>query len=55
MFNLRLTDEQFSELQQLARQRHLPMATMARSWLLDRLHQERPQVSQTGGQAPRWS
>jgi hypothetical protein len=41
MFNLRLTDEQFSELQQLARQRHLPMATMARSWLLDRLDQER--------------
>lgn len=41
MFNLRLTDEQFSELQQLARERHLPMATMARSWLLDRLDQER--------------
>jgi hypothetical protein len=41
MFNLRLTDEQFSELQQLARQRHLPTATMARSWLLDRLDQER--------------
>ncbi|MDN5920079.1 MAG: hypothetical protein L0I76_34095 [Pseudonocardia sp.] len=41
MFNLRLTDEQFSELQALARDRHLPMSTMARSWLLERLDQER--------------
>jgi hypothetical protein len=41
MFNLRLTEEQFTELQQLAHQRHLPMATMARAWLLDRLDQER--------------
>jgi hypothetical protein len=41
MFNVRLTEEQFNELQQLARQRHLRMATMARSWLLDRLDQER--------------
>jgi hypothetical protein len=41
MFNVRLTDEQYANLQQLARQRHLPMSTMARSWLLDRLDQER--------------
>jgi hypothetical protein len=41
MFNLRLTDEQFSELQRLARERHLPMSTMARSWLLELLDQER--------------
>jgi alanine-alpha-ketoisovalerate/valine-pyruvate aminotransferase len=41
MFNVRLTDEQYTELQQLARQRHLPMSTMARSWLLERLDQER--------------
>lgn len=41
MFNVRLTDQQYAELQQLARQRHLPMSTMARSWLLDRLDQER--------------
>ena len=41
IFNLRLTDEQFSELQDLARERHLPMSTMARSWLLERLGQER--------------
>jgi uncharacterized protein YbaP (TraB family) len=41
MFNVRLSDEQFSELRRLAQQRHLPMATMARSWLLDRLDQER--------------
>ncbi|MBA2323045.1 MAG: hypothetical protein H0V92_03140 [Pseudonocardiales bacterium] len=41
MFNLRLTDEQFNELQGLARELHLPMSTMARSWLLERLDQER--------------
>lgn len=41
MFNVRLTDEQFNELQELARKHHLPMSTMARSWLLERLDQER--------------
>lgn len=41
MFNFRLTDEQFSELQRLAGERHLPMSTMARSWLLERLDKER--------------
>ncbi|MBV8933979.1 MAG: hypothetical protein JOZ47_21440 [Kutzneria sp.] len=41
MFNVRLTDEQFAELQGLACDRHLPMSTMARSWLLERLDQER--------------
>jgi aryl-alcohol dehydrogenase-like predicted oxidoreductase len=41
MFNLRLTEEQFSALQDLARARHLPMSTMARAWLLDRLERER--------------
>lgn len=41
MFNVRLTDEQFSELQDLARKHHLPMSTMARSWLLERLDRER--------------
>ncbi len=40
MFNVRLTDEQFNELQGLAREHHLPMSTMARSWLLERLDQE---------------
>ena len=41
MFNVRLTEDQFNALQQLAGQRHLPMSTMARAWLLDRLDQER--------------
>ena len=41
MFNVRLTDDQFTALQELADQRHLPMSTMARAWLLDRLDQER--------------
>lgn len=41
MFNLCLTEEQFSAIQDLAEQRHLPMSTMARAWLLDRLDKER--------------
>jgi len=40
MFNVRLTDAQFNELQELAREHHLPMSTMARSWLVERLDQE---------------
>jgi aryl-alcohol dehydrogenase-like predicted oxidoreductase len=42
MFNVRLTEEQFRAIQQLAEQRHLPMSTMARAWLLDRLNAEHP-------------
>jgi hypothetical protein len=41
MFNVRLSDEQYAELQQVARNKHLPMSTMARAWLLDRLDAER--------------
>ena len=41
MFNVRLTDEQFAAIQDLAGRRHLPMSTMARAWLLDRLENER--------------
>ncbi len=40
MFNVRLTEEQFAAIQELAEQRHLPMSTMARAWLLDRLDRE---------------
>jgi len=40
MFNVRLTDAQFNELKELAREHHLPMSTMARSWLRERLDQE---------------
>jgi hypothetical protein len=40
MFNLRLTEEQYAAIQELAAQRHLPMSTMARAWLLDRLDRE---------------
>lgn len=42
MFNVRLTDEQYQQLEQVARERHLPVSTMARAWLLDRLGAERP-------------
>lgn len=41
MFNVRLSEEQFAELQAEARRRHLPVSTMARAWLLDRLDRER--------------
>lgn len=41
MFNVRISDEQYHELQEHARRHHLPMSTMARSWLLERLDQER--------------
>jgi hypothetical protein len=40
MFNVRLTDEQYTELQDVAQRHHLPMSTMARSWLLERLDEE---------------
>jgi hypothetical protein len=41
MFNVRLSEEQFTELQAEAQRRHLPVSTMARAWLLDRLGHER--------------
>jgi hypothetical protein len=42
MFNVRLSEEQFGRLQDEAAKRHLPVSTMARAWLLDRLDHERP-------------
>jgi hypothetical protein len=42
MFNLRLSDEQYAQLEQVARAKHLPVSTMARAWLLDRLEHEHP-------------
>lgn len=41
MFNVRLSEEQFEQLHAEAQRRHLPVSTMARAWLLDRLDQER--------------
>jgi hypothetical protein len=35
MFNVRLSEDR-----ELARARHLPMSTMVRAWLLDRLEHE---------------
>ena len=40
MFNVRLSDEQYQQLEQVARAKHLPVSTMARAWLLDRLENE---------------
>jgi hypothetical protein len=41
MFNMRLGEQEYAELKRLAETRHLPMSTMAKSWLLDRLDRER--------------
>jgi hypothetical protein len=41
MFNVRLSEEQFAAIQEIAECQHLPMSTMARAWLLDRLDRER--------------
>lgn len=41
MFNVRLSEEQFVAIQEIAESQHLPMSTMARAWLLDRLDRER--------------
>ena len=41
MFNVRLSEEQFAAIQEIAESQHLPMSTMARAWLLDRLDKER--------------
>ena len=36
-----LSEEQFAAIQEIAENQHLPMSTMARAWLLDRLDKER--------------
>ncbi len=41
MFNVRLSEEQFAAIQDVTERQHLPMSTMARAWLLDRLEEER--------------
>lgn len=40
MFSVRLRDDELAELNQVAQQRGLPARTLARTWLLDRLHTE---------------
>lgn len=40
MFSVRLRDDELAELDQVAQQRGLPARTLARTWLLDRLHTE---------------
>jgi len=41
-FTVRLSPEEFEELTREADSRHLPASTLARAWLLDRLHANRP-------------
>lgn len=40
MFSVRLRDDELAELDQVAQDRGLPVRTLARTWLLDRLHVE---------------
>jgi hypothetical protein len=42
LFNVRLSEEHYAAVQNLAPERHLPMSTMGRAWLLDRLDEELP-------------
>lgn len=41
MFGVRLSEEQFAAIHDVAEQQHLSMSTMARAWFLDRLTKER--------------
>lgn len=40
MFSVRLRDDELAELANVAQQRGVPPRTLARTWLLDRLHTE---------------
>jgi hypothetical protein len=42
LFNARLSEEHYAAVQELACERRLPMSTMARAWLPDRLDEELP-------------
>jgi len=41
MFSIRLSEEEYELVQQVADAAHLPASTMIRAWVLSRLDQER--------------
>jgi len=40
VYSIRLTEEEYAAVQQVANAAHLPPATLVRSWILSRLEQE---------------
>jgi hypothetical protein len=42
LVNVRLSEDHYAAVQRLPGERRLPMSTMARAWLLDRLDEELP-------------
>jgi hypothetical protein len=42
VYSVRLSAEEEAEVQSVAAARHLPPSTLVRSWILERLDQERP-------------
>ena len=42
VYSVRLSAEEEAEVQRVAASKHLPPSTLVRSWILERLDQERP-------------
>lgn len=40
VYSVRLSPEEYAQVQQVADARHLPASTLVRSWILERLQQE---------------
>lgn len=43
--DLRLREDQFKAIQQVARRKKIPFQTLIRSWLLEKLQQETPNIT----------
>ena len=41
MYSIRLSEEEQTQVQKVADAKHLPASTLVRSWILDRLNQEK--------------
>ena len=42
VYSVRLSEQEEAEVQRVAAAKHLPPSTLVRSWILERLDQERP-------------
>jgi len=42
VYSVRLNEEEYRAVQRVAEAAHLPASSLVRSWILDRLDQERP-------------
>lgn len=41
VYSIRLSEEEQAQVQQVSDAKHLPASTLVRSWILDRLNQEK--------------